>query len=252
MAANAPPPICRLHTPTADGNSPVKRRTVLGGACTLLAAGAIAAIVALLVSTYLQQASVVSQPVFVPATLSYASLPTAQAHALNDLPTALWYARPHKSGLGIAVLAHGPRCGRLAAWNASNLLQELTSVHGPGFAYSSTFDYLTGAAVHMFDCPSCGLLATSFLDVHLDVTCQVRLASTAAYLHLVVRGANLPPGAVFLQSLLVLAWAVGANGDVTAASFVHSSSNGSAEPSTVVAISLSVTLQVGILKQIFR
>ena len=41
------------------------------------------------------------------------------------------------------------------------------------FNLTSVFDNATGGATHTFDCPSCGLLATSFLDVHLDISCQV-------------------------------------------------------------------------------
>ena len=155
-----------------EGSSPVVHSTVFGGLCTVLAVAAIAVVASLLILSYVDQTSVASQPVAVPITLSYALLQSAAATSGASV-SGISTTRPLTSGLRISVYAHGPLCGTLIDWNATNLLQLENSFLG--FNYTSSYDNSSWASVHTFDCPSCALLTTSSLDAYFDVSCQVSL-----------------------------------------------------------------------------
>ena len=163
-----------MHHPIAEGLSPVKQRTPLGGACTALAIAAITALSAFLITNYLHLTSIASQPVYVPVTMSYADVPSAPA-ALVAV-SGIDLSHPLVSGLRVSVAAHGPRCNRITAWNASNFLTTTGS-----FSYALSFDNASGAAIHTFDCPTCAPMSVSVLEVLLDVTCQVRRYNLAPF-----------------------------------------------------------------------
>lgn len=164
-------------------------------------------------------------PVFVPVSPVYVSLPTAASNSARVSGGSL------ASGLRVGVFAHGQLCGSLHSWRAFNLLSD-----GGSFTNSSSFDNATGTAEHVFDCPSCALLAVSLLDVHLHASCQVRGSGLLCGLFLL-------ESALAVQSLLVLGWAVGADGTVTAASVIFQQTLG-APPASAVAVSFGITLQV--------
>ena len=106
-----------------EGDPPRRHSTAMGGACTLLAGAIVAGVAALLVSSYLNEAAIASQPVAAPVALSYVSIPSATAAsgaaAVSNLPNTA----PLESGLRVSVLANGARCGDLVDWAAANLLQ---------------------------------------------------------------------------------------------------------------------------------
>ena len=124
MPSPSPPflPPCSLHNSVAEGSSPVKRRTGLGGACSLLAFATVVAVAVLIIADYARMSDVAtaSLPVYAPVTTSYAAVSPVVVDA--RLPVSgVSAVNPLTSGLRVAVLAHGPRCAALA-WNASNLL----------------------------------------------------------------------------------------------------------------------------------
>lgn len=193
-----------------EGHSPIKYKTVFGGSCSILAIGALIALSTLLISNYYNIFDVSSAPIHSPVTTSYAQLSSAVS---RDVPVSFFADRRRPvSGLSLAIIAQGPHCKTIGV-NATNFLP--TGTADGLFALSSVYDDVSGASYHVLECPACAPLPVSYIDLHLDVACQ---------------------------GLLITAWAVGADGSVQAASYVHSA-NGSAYDSAI-AVSFYTTLQV--------
>ena len=155
------------------GESPVKRRTALGGGMSVLACGVICGIAASLFEQYLLSNVLVNESllsVTIPGISKYAAfLPFTLAGALPPYASAT--APPQ--GFEIRITTMGSPCSEFTFINVTGLLAGniTTSID---FTVS---DPPTGLFVHAITCGSCALGPLSLLSVGLPTECQALLLS---------------------------------------------------------------------------
>jgi hypothetical protein len=164
-----------LSQAVADGTSPVKRRSVLGGAVTVATFGLFTAVcVSLLMQFWLNNVEQL-QPIMAHVLDDYTLLPPMHI-AQDELAQATSIRATGvvalESGLALTVQAIGPRCGNVT-WTASQLL-------AGSFNYFVATNGATGYAIHTFTCTECAFSTLSTLDLTIDVSCQSLLVIASA------------------------------------------------------------------------
>ncbi len=188
------------------GGSPVLKKTVVGGAVSVLAFGCILAVAASLIAQFVVANLQPQLPVIAPVADSYASLPARHIMLaegdVSGLPVGT------AAGLVLQISTMGPYCNNVA-WQPSSI-----NLLAGSFKLTTLMDAATGYARHTFNCVQCAFRSISNLDLCFDATCQ---------------------------SFIVKAFAVGADGTVTVAAYDIAYSGA---PSTAIAVGFEPTLQV--------
>jgi hypothetical protein len=182
--------IYALRHYTTDGAAPVKQRTSVGGATTLLAAGCVACLAAVLVVQFVRSNSLRTTallPAPLPTLQQYAPLRPFSLSKASRSPLA---PATLVEGLELRVSVMGPACSVPLSVEFSELIS--------GVFVSSVVDIdpTTAFFTHLFSCPKCAFGPMSSLNITFAADCQ---------------------------AFAVAASSVGATGNVYVASFVGTS-----------------------------
>lgn len=167
--------IYSLRHYTDDGTPPVKKRTSVGGATTMLAVGCVACLAAVLIVQFIRSNALTT------TSLLPAPLPTLQQFsALRPRVLTADETRPAiapptlSSGLELRVAVMGPTCSAPLTASVSELIS--------GSFVSSVVhsDPAAAAFVHLFSCSDCAFGPMSALNVTFAGECQSFAVTAAA------------------------------------------------------------------------
>ena len=148
-----------------EGEHPIKQRTNLGGAFSLLATGAFICIAIYLgIDYYVDNALLTSSllPAELPILLGYASVP---AHRVESRSLPPFFDRGYARGLEIHVFTHGPKCG-------DPTLQVSALLSGNFSSSVDSMNATTASFEHSFVCLDCSFGPLSSASITYDSSCQ--------------------------------------------------------------------------------